>query len=222
MRPDIYEYLCKEKRGRKETIMIKINVPYINQSEKYPTGCESVSAVMLLQYLGYDITVDDFIEKYLEQRAFEERDGQLYGPSPDRYFCGSPYDEDSFGCYAPVICDALEKAVGDKYLIVNETGTSVEHLLHHYIDREMPVIFWACINMREPVTGPEWKLMDTGETFTWISNEHCMLLVGYDEEGYYFNDPYENNGVIRYDKKLVEDRHAAQRSMAVGIKLKER
>ena len=26
-----------------------LNVPYINQLEKYPTGCESVSSVMVLQ-----------------------------------------------------------------------------------------------------------------------------------------------------------------------------
>lgn len=202
--------------------MTKIKVPYISQSGKYPTGCESVSTVMLLQYLGYDITVDGFIEQYLVQKAFEERDGQLYGPSPDQYFCGSPYDENSFGCYAPVICKALEKAAGGRYTVLNETGTPMEDLLRNYIDREMPVIFWACINMREPVTGPQWKLLDTDRTFTWISNEHCMLLVGYDEEGYYFNDPYENNGVIRYDKKLTENRHAAQHSMAVGLKHKER
>ena len=44
----------------------------------------------------------------------------------------------------------------------------------------MPGILWACINMREPITGPQWKLKDSGEVFTWISNEHCMLLVGYD------------------------------------------
>lgn len=198
--------------------MVKLEVPYIDQSVKYPTGCESVSTVMLLQYLGYSLTVDEFIEKYLERKDFEERDGQLYGPSPFEYFCGSPYDEESFGCYAPVICRALEKAAGDKYEIINETGTSMETLLKDYIDKGMPVIFWACINMREPVTGPEWKLLETGDTFTWISNEHCMLLVGYDEEGYYFNDPYENNGVIRYEKELVEDRHRAQRSMAVGVK----
>ena len=32
-----------------------ISVPYIDQTEQYPTGCESISAVMMLQYLGYDI-----------------------------------------------------------------------------------------------------------------------------------------------------------------------
>lgn len=195
-----------------------IHVPYIDQSSRYPTGCESVSAVMLLQYLGYDISVDEFIEDYLEKGAFEMRDGELYGPDPNRVFCGSPYDEDSFGCYAPVICRALEKITDGRYDVINETGTPVDMLLKTYIDHDMPVIFWACINMREPITGPSWKLSNSGSLFTWISNEHCMLLTGYDEEGYYFNDPYENNGVIHYPKELVEKRHAAQYQMAVAVK----
>lgn len=197
-----------------------IQVPYIDQSLKYPTGCESVSTVMLLQYLGYDFSVDEFIADYLEMRDFEEREGQLFGADPNLYFCGSPYDKESFGCYAPVICKALEKAIGNKYLVTNETGVSMDELIKKYIDSDLPVIFWACINMREPVVGPEWKLLDSGESFTWISNEHCMLLVGYDEEGYYFNDPHENRGLIRYEKELVENRHKAQYSMAVGVKRK--
>ena len=88
-----------KKIGKK----VIIQAPYIDQSVRYPTGCESVSAVMLLQYLGIDITVDGFIETYLEKRDFEERDGVLFGPDPRKYFCGSPYDEDAFGCYAPGI-----------------------------------------------------------------------------------------------------------------------
>ena len=214
----------------------QIAVPYIDQSVRYPTGCESVSTVMLLQYLGMDISVDEFIERYLKRRDMQVCDGQMHGPDPREYFCGSPYDEDSFGCYAPVILDALEKVFetgfgkendgSNKnrgvqkplYEAVDETGTPTGELLRQYIDNDMPVIYWACINMREPVTGPEWKLFDSGNTFTWISNEHCMLLVGYDEEGYYFNDPHENRGVIRYPKDIVEARHAAQYSMAVGVR----
>ena len=41
-----------------------IDVPYLDQSVRYPTGCESVSAVMLLRYLGYEMSVDEFIEQY--------------------------------------------------------------------------------------------------------------------------------------------------------------
>ena len=86
----------------------------------------------------------------------------------------------------------------------------------------MPVIFWACINMRKEIPGPEWKLLDSGGDFEWTSNEHCMLLVGYDEKGYWFNDPYDHNGVIFFEKELTEQRHAAQNSMAVGISLRDK
>ena len=46
-----------------------LTVPYIDQSVRYPTGCESVSAVMMLRYLGYDISVDTFINEFLDKRA---------------------------------------------------------------------------------------------------------------------------------------------------------
>ena len=194
-----------------------ISVPYIDQSVKYPTGCESVSTVMLLQFLGVSITVDEFIENDLKKEAFETRNGELFGPDPRECFVGSPYDDESFGCYAPVIREALEKIIGAEYTVTDETGMTTDELVEKYIDQGMPVIYWACINMRDPIVGPQWKLLDTGETFTWISNEHCMLLVGYDEDSYYFNDPYENNGCIRYPKTVVEDRHKAQHMQAVGV-----
>lgn len=198
-----------------------IEAPYIDQSPRWPTGCESVSAVMLLRYLGIPAGVDEFIEKYLEIQGFTEKNGEIYGPDPRKYFCGSPYDGEAFGCYAPVIAKALEKvfaAYCKKYEAVDETGTPTEKLLADYIDGGMPVIFWACIEMREPVTGPRWRLNDTGEWFTWISNEHCMLLVGYDDEKYYFNDPYNGNGLTGYDRNVVEKRRRAQHMQAVGVR----
>ena len=194
-----------------------ISVPYIDQSVKYPTGCESVSTVMLLQFLGVSITVDEFIENDLKKEAFETRNGELFGPDPRECFVGSPYDDESFGCYAPVIKESLEHVLGEEYRVLNKTGTDTKELIRDYIDRGMPVIYWACINMREPIVGPEWKLKKTGETFTWISNEHCMLLVGYDEENYYFNDPYENHGVIGYPKAVVVKRYAAQHMQSVVV-----
>mgnify|MGYP002241769812 FL=1 len=66
-------------KKRRQKQVRKIQVPYIDQSIKYPTGCESVSAVMLLKYLGYEITVDEFIQNCLECREMEIRDGVLYG-----------------------------------------------------------------------------------------------------------------------------------------------
>ena len=198
--------------------MIKINVPYINQSEHYPTGCESVTTVMLLHYLGYNISVDDFIDNYLVKRDFEVRDGILYGPNPWECFAGSPYDTDSMGCYAPVICKALKPIVSDKYEVIDETGKDLEYLAEAYLKSGMPLILWNSINMREPIIGPVWKLLDSGEDFTWISNEHCMLLVGEDDKNYIFNDPYENRGVIPCPKEIILDRYDVYHRQAVGLK----
>lgn len=229
-----------------------IKVPYIDQTKEWPTGCESVSAVMLLQYLGVDISVKQFVEEYLEKEPLFEEDGKLYGGNPWEVFVGDPADDRSMGCYAPVIKRALEKvfrenigaaakrrAVGREDgspedsekgrwqwkkdpaafpKAVDLTGVSVETLLRDYIDYDIPVIFWASLDLKETYAGPEWILADSGERFLWRSNEHCMLLVGYDEEKYYFNDPWHNHGTIGYARELVEKRHAEQYEMAVSVK----
>ena len=195
-----------------------IPVPYLDQTQNgAPTGCESVTAVMLLQYLGYSIGIREFIDRYLDKEPFEERDGLLYGPDPRRAFAGDPYDPDAMGCYAPVICRSLRRVLGGSWQVMDETGASLPDLTARYIDRDMPVILWATIDMRDIVIGPEWRLKDTGEPFVWRSNEHCLLLVGYDDGHYIFNDPWENRGVIAYPKELVEDRYAKQYSQAIGL-----
>lgn len=203
-----------------------IKVPYIDQTADWPTGCESVSAVMLLQYLGVPVSVEEFVEKYLEKEPLYEKDGVLYGPDPWKVFAGEPKDDKSMGCYAPVIVKALDKVFsaergdnGEKlWEPVNLTAVPMEELLRNYIDCDMPVIFWASIDLKETIEGPDWRIKETGEIFSWRSNEHCMLLVGYDEERYYFNDPWHNHGTIGYDRKLVEKRHKEQYEMAVSVK----
>lgn len=192
-----------------------IPVPYIDQSERWPTGCESVSAVMALNYLGVGISPDDFIDGCLDTAGFETRGGVLYGPDPNEAFVGSPYDADSFGCYAPVIKKALKKALPDGYVVDDLTGAPMETLVRDYIDRDIPVIFWATINMLDPYDGSSWTL-DSGEKFTWRCNEHCLLLVGYDDDNYIFSDPWDNRGVTRIEKALAEKRHGEMYSMALA------
>lgn len=208
---------------RKRVLKKIIRVPYIDQTEEWPTGCESVSAVMLLQYLGVDISVKQFVERYLEKVPLFEKDGKLYGGDPWKLFVGDPADDQSMGCYAPVIKKALEKVFREERRdgeAVDLTGVPMKTLLREYIDNDIPVIFWASIDLKETYAGPEWIVTDTGDLFEWRSNEHCMLLVGYDEGNYYFNDPWHNHGTIGYEKKLVEKRHGEQYEMAVSVRLR--
>ena len=219
-----------------------LNAPYIDQTADWPTGCESVSAVMLLKYLGLDTDVADFVDGCLEKRPMiRHADGSLEGPDPRLYFAGDPRDPDSFGCYSGVIKSALERAfsarglldkpacaatdsddpaqaVPEKYVVDDLTGVPIETILSDYIDRGMPVVFWTSIDLKETIPGPDWRITDSTDTFHWISNEHCVLLVGYDDDELIYNDPWTNNGVVRADRELVLKRHAEEHSMAVGVR----
>ena len=192
-----------------------LEVEYLGQGE-YPTGCESVTAVMALRHAGYDITVTDFIDFYLPKGDFWVENGQAYGDDPNQCFVGDPYSSTGFGCYAPALEKALAEVAGQD-AVENLTGASLEELCTGYIDQDIPVILWATMDMREPTVGRSWILTDSGETFTWKSGEHCLLLVGYDESSYLFNDPYQDKGLTAYDRQLVETRYQQMGSQALAL-----
>ncbi len=193
-----------------------LDVEYISQAG-YPTGCESASAVMLLHAAGYSTTIADFIDSALNIGSLYYSGGILYGPHPDDAFIGNPRLSSGYGCYAPVIVNALNKILTGGDTAVNLTGTSLSDLLTNYVDRGTPVAVWATINMVESTPGTQWVIPETGKTFTWKRSEHCLVLVGYDENYYYFNDPYNNNGLKAYDKATVEARFAYMGSQSVVI-----
>lgn len=78
---------------------------------------------------------------------------------------GSPYDEDSFGIYAKGLLKALEKAAGKDFQFTDESGTPIQELLEKYIDQGMPVVFWACINMRKEIQGTGMETPGFGGIF---------------------------------------------------------
>ena len=87
-----------------------------------------------------------------------------------------------------------------------------------YIDHNMPVVFWATLNMEPSELGPVWNLEDRVGQFQWINHQHCLLLVGYDDQVYYFNDPWMNHGCVGYDRLLVKQRYQELGMQAVGLR----
>ena len=118
-----------------------LEVEYLGQGE-YPTGCESVTAVMALRHAGYDITVTNFIDFYLPKGNFWVENGQAYGDDPNQCFVGDPYSSTGFGCYAPALEKALAEVAGQD-AVENLTGASLEELCTGYIDQDIPVILCA-------------------------------------------------------------------------------
>ena len=195
-----------------------IDVPYINQRAKYPTGCESVSAVMALNFAGYDITTENFIDNYLPKAAapYIDKAGKSLGYDPTKVFLGSPYSYGGWGCYFPVIARSINRIIDRQTHEVKNLYKTPLNELRTYIDNDIPVILWATQGMNKSKKSKTWSLLDGEGTFTWVSPNHCLLLVGYDDEGYYFNDPLTHKN-CRYPADIVEKRYNALGKQAIAI-----
>ena len=213
---------CTLSNGKKAICKVYImssskkiaNVPLIGQ-QKLPTGCETCSAVMLLNYYGYNISETSFADKYLIKRPLGYGKYGLEGPDPNCAFIGSPYTTNSFGAYAPVMAKSMNSYLAKKsYKAVSVSGKSLEYLAGKYIAQGQPVMVWATIYMTASYKTTTWRVNYTdenarykkGSSYTWLANEHCLLLTGYDSNFYYFNDPWTNSR-IAYSKSVVNTRY---------------
>lgn len=172
---------------------------------------------MALNATGEQISVGAFIDNYLEcSLRFYWSGGKYYGPDPNEYYLGDPRSENSYGCMAPPIKKALIRYFGSDERVADTTGTALPDLCKNYIDRGIPVIVWASIGMVNIVDGTAWITPD-GSTFTWPINEHCLLLVGYDANKYYFNDPYTGK-TVGYAKSVTEKRYERLGKQSLAVK----
>ena len=200
-----------------ETITLIQGVPHYSQTESYLTACETLAAVSLLQFYGIALSPDDFIEKYLpvaDYPHWEASDNQLHGESPWEYFIGDPMAQNAYGCYNTVIARALNTVTNGLALRLDKVPLEV--LCHTYIDNGQPLIIWATMNMAESFDGNSWQLPN-GEQYTFTCPEHALLLIGYDDENYYFSDSLQEDEVTAYSKEAVETAYASMYQMAIGI-----
>lgn len=189
-----------------------IQAPFISQLGKYPTGCESVTTVMALNHIGIDVSVDKFIDSYLTKT------GVPFDPSIS--FGGNPRSTSGYGCYAPVIKKALDKALsGKNYEAKVLNNVSLKTLCSQYIDKGIPVILWATMYMNTPYISSTWTY--NGKTINWIAPEHCLLLVGYDSSHYIFNDPLTYQPQTYYSKSSVEVAYKGLNYQAIVLEKKD-
>ena len=95
-----------------------------------------------------------------------------------------------------------------------------ERLLYECIDKEKPVVVWGSSddNLADDVT---WKIVDnngnvTDKTFTRILHEHCMVLIGYDNDNVYLNNPAKGAG-FKQSKEVFEKNFRILYSQAIII-----
>lgn len=143
-----------------------------------------------------------------------DENGELIGCDPWEAFPGDPFSETGWGCYSTVI----ERAMNE---FLTNTGYHAERLsgvplyrLKSYIDNNTPVMIWATICMEPPIESDIWTVPETGREITWVYPMHALVLTGYDENGYYFNDPLAGQDIY-YGKDSVEVAYTALFEQAI-------
>ena len=200
----------------------KMNVPFVSQLPKYPTGCEAASCVELLRYYGYSITLDEMIN-LIPRKKLYYKNGKRYGPDINKYFVGDPRgkyasDNPGYGAFSPCVTKALQKAVderGGKHKATKITGCSFKTLLSH-ISAGRPAIVWATYKMKVPTEMNSWYITETGKYFEYPRGSHVMVLAGYSDSTVTIIDPYD--GICRYNIETFEKRWNLLGKQAIVLK----
>lgn len=203
---------------------VKLNVPLVKQNPKYPTGCEGASATMLLQYYGYNVTIDEMIAAIPREDLYEEN-GVVYGPSIYEKFVGDPtktYTDDrpGYGAFSPVITGALNRVIvkkGNRHTAKNITGCTFSALISQ-LDMKRPVIVWATANMKTPTLVNSWYIKQpdgSAKYFEYPRGTHVMVLSGYDSQYVYITDPYFGN--VKYTHSAFNDKWTLLGNQAIVL-----
>ncbi|MDR3315772.1 MAG: C39 family peptidase [Coriobacteriales bacterium] len=182
-----------------------LDVPYLNQHQQgMQNGCESVTAVMALNYAGVDITAKRFVEEFLPKGnvPYYNEQGIMVVTNPWKAFPGNPRSEDSWYIFAPPLAEAMKQLAPNTHYV---QGLSLDELCTRYVEKGYPVAVWTTVDWEDPYT--MLTLQDEADPATevvLISNEHCVLLVGFDSKSYYFNDPlYSKCYRVSRDQALI-------------------
>ena len=186
-----------------------VPVQAIDQNPELPTGCEVTSLTVALNYYQIDIDKCDIADNYIAK-------GPVGTVNFRKAFEGDPRDENSFGCYAPVIVETANRILTERGSDKRATEVSGMQLeaLYSYLDRDVPVIIWGTLDCEPGQFTEVWNV--DGEELQWYSPEHCMVLAGYSVNSVWVADPMKG-AVVRYDKEQFRTGYDALFKQAVVI-----
>ena len=191
-------------------------------------GCETYACTMLMNILGFDLDEFTFADNYLDCHYVYEDEETGYMEGPDMYsaFAGTAYG--GWGVYAPSMAKSMNKYLSDqksKLKAYNMENIPLEDLIDEYVSKGVPVMVWATTDMDEPYVYETWIVnyvdenarTKIGDSFSWYMHEHCLVLIGYDADSYYFADSTEGK-ISVFKKELVAKRYEQMGKQCIVVK----
>ena len=169
------------------------NVPYISQIDNIYAwvGCEAVSTLMGLQAKGYALNTP--LKTFLDNLPRSASD-------PEKGFVGSPYVPDTSKktrttIYPAKLAEYANSYCGGDIVCQDFRGASVTDLQRELLAGNC-VVAYMTLWWKEPFYR---NYVIEGQVQSLVSNNHAVLVCGYDpDKGYFISDPYNyyNRGQV--------------------------
>lgn len=205
----------KQAAARKDSQML--DVVLIAQNPELRYGCEVTSLAMILNYAGVKT---DKMDLYLAIQ--KDLDPIKRAPNGDILSWGNPGD----GFVGDMTGKQAGYAVFDKPMIdlinqklpgraVNLTNQPFEQILEH-VSAGYPVVVWTTGDYRLP---DRWEAWAHGhQVIKTPLDLHAVVLVGYDSQFVYLNDPLSVKKQVKVEKEKFIASWKALQSRAVSYK----
>ncbi|MBR6029751.1 MAG: SH3 domain-containing protein [Clostridia bacterium] len=183
---------------------VMLDVIEFCQYPDYPTGCESVSLYMLLNYYGVEVTVDQIYDLLpMGAQPYDDDEGVRHGANPEREFVGDPRSEYSYGVFNEPIAKVAEQF---KPGVQTKTGASLDEI-KAILATGSPVLAWyVSAPMREIMYRWSW-LDENGEMVHWPGGEHAVVICGYNGHSLTYRDPNAGTTVVIDEDTFLKSFH---------------
>jgi uncharacterized protein YvpB len=182
---------------KKESVIL--DAPLIKQYPELHSGCEVTSLAMLLNYSGIKISKMDLVPQMKRDETpirWGKNGSIAFWGNPNTGFVGDITGAArGFGIYHVPLFDLLHEYIPSA---VDLTGSSFDEL-ERRLSAGVPVVAWTTIGYTAPERWVSWD-SPAGPVRTTF-NEHAVLLVGYDKDTVYVNDPLSGMAKTPVDKE---------------------
>ncbi|MDE3838340.1 peptidase C39 [Bacillus methanolicus] len=206
-----------KREPKKENILQKqlLNVPLIKQNPELKYGCEVTSLTMMLQYAGIKVNKMD-----LYRKIKKDPDPLIRSKTGDIIRWGDP----GVGFVGDMTGRNAGYAVFDKPMVdlintylpgraKNLTNRPFVEILSH-VSKGYPVVVWTTGDYRLPDRWESWR--HEKQTIKTPLDLHVVVLVGYDSQNVYLNDPLSGKKQVRVNKNRFIDSWKALKQRAVS------
>lgn len=190
-----------------------LDAPLILQYPELPRGCEITTLTMLINFKGI---VKDKMELVKEMKfdntpiQWGDHGNIAFWGHPNEGFVGDiTLNSSGFGVYHKPMMELLEKYIPTARDLTGEAFSEIEKS----ISNGVPVMVWTTVNYKVPEQWMEWDT-PIGKVKT-TTKEHTVLMVGYDENYVYVNDPLKKTKQIKIEKQQFIESWEAMGKQAI-------